>query len=225
MRKQVAPCCIRCLNPEEQDSYHYGSGFFVGKGTSQYLVTASHVVDCGDPEALPEILLGNGWAPVKGIFLPNDSKADIAVFRIEVDLSFPCLSLDCLSSSGLNVGQEVCIYGYPKSKPLLNKGIIDNKPAIVKARYAGLTLDDDSPSKDICLWFEGISEPRLSGSPICFTHMEYPSEIRVAAVLAGDGKAFEDSPNEIRGFDAKYAVQAIEKDCVRPRPGTDLSHE
>lgn len=188
----------------------------VGFEDSQYLITASHVVSCCLPEETPELLISTGWAKLTGEFIVNESRADIAVFKIQTDLDFARLPMDCLSSEGLAMNQEVYILGFPKSRPLTSNGVINHEAITVTARYSGYTRlqaypNEEWPSGERVLWFKGVSEPGLSGSPLCFRHRDYPSEIRVAAVLAGDAKCFDTSQLEIRGFDVEYAVESIRR--------------
>jgi hypothetical protein len=175
------------------------------------------VISCCPPEEDPELLISTGWAKLSGELLINESQSDIAVFKIQTDLDFARLPLDCLSSESLAVNQEVYILGFPKSRPLISNGVINRDAMTVTAQYSGFTQlqahpNEEWPSGERVLWFKGFSEPGLSGSPVFFRHRDSPSEIRVAAVLAGDGNCFDNGPLEIRAFDVEYAVESIRKD-------------
>ena len=149
---------------------HTGTAFAVEVEGKQYLATAKHVVP--DPSEIPKILHEETWKdlPVNGIH-HHSGEPDIAVITLNQQIA-PGHPVD-LSLSGISLGQNVTILGFPFGWNYTQYDINNGYPMpfVKSATFSAFT-----PKAELTtIILDGHSNSGFSGGPIVAegkSHME-----------------------------------------------------
>jgi len=155
------------------ESFKPGTGFLVGQGDKQILVTAKHLC-IDEPEETVTIRnssANDGFAyqiTLSRIGMSAVPTADFAVFAmggspVDVSVDVP------LTSDLFAYGQDAFILGYPHSIGLRPRGTVQHIP-FVKRRIASAWQTDDD---DVATFYvDAIVNPGFSGGPLIFFQTE-----------------------------------------------------
>lgn len=136
-----------------------GTGFIVSQ--SGDILTAAHVVEGG---AVPEVAFANGRRR-RATILAMDERNDVALLHVD-EPSLPPLYLG--SSTGLPIGTEVAVLGYPLNTSMEAMGFREFTPTLVQGIIAARQSVRPTPlSQPISiLQIDANLNPGHSGGPV-----------------------------------------------------------
>jgi hypothetical protein len=205
---------IRCYVEGSDGRFGRGTSFVVGDENRHYLVTVGHISEGCDLGKQVDIYARNNWHTLPGHWLERNPETDIAVYRIDGIYDFRPIPLDCLKSSSLEEGEEVSVWGFPKSESEIDDSVLFRTATAITGTFWNMPYSVPERSESLLL-FRGHSYEGVSGGPICLNSPGNNSGLVVGAVLQGGNQIQTvNGPGDFvfYGCDSKYAVESILQD-------------
>ena len=142
-----------------------GTGFVIFKDGNGFLVTAKHVIKSAPARTFYRH--GDGWIPVPSSTIKFSTYFDIAVLRLATCEEQPVIQVPDfeigVSTTGLVLGQQVMIVGYPLGLELKESADINYGRPLPLVKNGFLS---NMPIKDECLLLDAHVNKGFSGSPV-----------------------------------------------------------
>lgn len=180
------------------ESLRPGTGFLVGQGDKQVLVTAAHLCtdETEETVTIRHPSTNGGFAyqlTLSRVAMKAVPTADFAIFAmggnpIEVSVDVP------LNSDLFAYGQDAFILGYPHSIGLRPRGTVQNIPFVKRCIASAWETDENGVAT---FYIDAIVNPGFSGGPLAFFQADI-RQWRFAGVVVRNMTAplWEPTPEE-----------------------------
>jgi hypothetical protein len=159
----------------------YGTAFTIDVDGSEYLITASHLLDTTAGKSNIKLFHSGRWFEIEVDLVGHGKgEVDISVFRTRNRLTKDEMRLKP-TSAGLVLGQDLFFLGFPYKMWTDVGNLMGGLPCAYVKKGTLSSMEFTSCAK---LHIDAINNEGFSGGPIVFYSHENPKELRLAGVVS-----------------------------------------